>query len=185
MRTIIIREATIPVKTVLELEYDPLTRQSSIISTSIAENTIVTPRMVYASMKAGDYAEMDAKAQEAVLSQALLKATKYRKENDGRLPEDEIRSAPIPLQQWEKLVIQIIGMANVFPTRLVVDYFNKYAVFAEPVICRVPTVYIWEINAGSGEIDKSMIHVSSQLNNPEIEKTNEGSLRIQWKKFAQ
>jgi len=185
MRTIIIKEATIPVKTVLELEYDPLTRQSSIVSASIADNTIITPRKVYSSMKPGDYAGMDAQAQESILSHFLLQVAQYRKTNNGSLPDDEIRSAPIPLQQWEKLMTQAIGVANRFPIKSVVEYFVKFALFAEPVVCKVPTVYLWEIDPGSGEIDKSMIHAYNQLGEPGIEKTNEGSLRIFWKKFAQ
>ena len=184
MRTTIKRKVTLSVDVILEVEYSNLPREAAIVHAKLAEDNMITPRMVNAAMQKGDYASMDTQTHEAILEDAIRQMMEYKDVASSNMPEKEIRSVPIPIGKWERVMTSAAGTRARLPLRLVVEYFGRFKVFAEPVLCRIPTVYIWEIERGSGEIEKSMSNCESSLNHPELKQMEDGSLRMQWTKLS-
>ena len=63
----------------------------------------------------------------------------------------------------------------------VVGYLKGFEVLAEPVLEREPSMYLWEVNPGSGEFDRVEKHIKSQLNQAMTKRMPDGSMRVYWK----
>lgn len=186
MRTKITQTLIMPIQVELEVEYCKRSKEASIIGVSIADSNRPTPRAAYAAMQSSQYKEMDTIAHTTLLAECQARMSAYQNSHPNEYPKEEIRSIPLPFPDWSKLMMAISGAHLRIPGQEIHTMTTGFQVFFEHVLSKIPTVYLWDAVPGSGEIQKLKDKIGNgsafRCSEPEI--MEEGSLRLQWPRFA-
>jgi hypothetical protein len=181
MRYITTIRATIEVNVDVEFEFDNRFGQAVIVSSRVSPNNDVSPRKLQAAMRPGDFSELDKVAKSSIQRDFLDKCQAYQKKHYTEFPDKAIRSAPFPAPTWESLIRTAQGMYCMIPVSMVTSALKGLSILFEPVMSRVPTVYIWNADINVNEFDQ-IAEKKELMNNPQMHiNTDEGCLCLQWK----
>lgn len=168
----------------VEVEFDNLTGQAAIVSSAVSDKNIVTPRTLYAAMKSGDYSNLDALAKEKISQQFIERCTPYSGKHYSEFPDEAIRSVPVPAPTWERVMRSIMGTYCTIPISMITKQLGGMKLYFEPVMSKVPTVYVWNADINVNEFEKAVAQKAA-INNPEMYvNSDEGSLCLRWKAFG-
>lgn len=170
-----------PVDVDVEVSLDRLTGEATVMGGEISPTFIVRPRAIYENFSQGDFQKLDRETKDKVLEEALDEWRKHVDSDPSRYPEEGIRTLPLPLTKWGDIVQRESGLHMRIHIAGVVGYLKDFEVLAEPVLEREPSMYLWEINPGSGEFDRVEKHIKSQLNQAMTKRMPDGSMRVYWK----
>jgi len=180
-RTTVRRKLTLELDIDLEVEFSSLFREATVVSAAIAETNIITPRMVHAAMKRGDYSELDSMAIDRILERFVDEVSEHQKKSPNRPPDKEIRSTPCHPSRWVKVMRSVLRQAPL-PFDMLSKLCGQWGAFIEPVYGPKSCVYLWPVTPADMLINKSelmMIHLPS-LNNPNMEPIDDGSIKLHW-----
>jgi hypothetical protein len=166
----------------VDVEWDRRSRQATILGASLAEQHI-TPRKLYEAMGSGEYASLDSASKLAL----GLGFDEIARDYSGRFlaeypdVENEIRGLPESPVAWGRSVKKIYGAYVQIPVPLLLDVTKNYSndILIEVVLCKVPTVYVWNVNPA-----KDMLHTLMQsvatIKDPSKSLSEDGSLCLRW-----
>lgn len=171
----------IPIVVEVDTEWDSRTRQSVIVRAKVAEETILTPRMIYQSMSSGDYATLDRATFMAMDNAFNETAESYSGKPLAEYPEEEIRGVPVAPATWGRVMKKIYGSYLQVPVTLVLEstkpYHSRFLV--ESVLGRVSTAYFWNVDPAD-DVLGSIERVAVSMKSPQATKMEDGSLRLRW-----
>lgn len=183
MKTVKVRaRVKIPVDIDLEVHLDALNGEAVIVGGEISPTFSVRPRAIYENMSSGDFQRLDREAKGRVLDEALAAWRRYTNTDPSGYPEEGIRTLPLPLSRWAEIVAKESGLHVRIHIHGVVQYLKNFEVLAEPALEREPSLYLWEIVPGSGELDKVEKHAATHMQQAMTQRMPDGSMRVYWKR---
>lgn len=174
---------TVPVILEVETEWDKQSCQAVIVKSKISDETLVSPRMVYESMKGSDYSSLDQKARGEFSSLFDAMCESFRGKPTDQLPEDEIRGIPLHPTEWSKCMKLLYGAYITVPVSRVCEAVKDLTskIVIEPVLGRIPTVYIWNVFPEDDVLDRIAARAGEMMKSPQIDRLEEGCLRLRWR----
>ena len=172
---------TIPVILEVETEWDKRSRQAVIVGTRIADETIVSPRMVYEAMKGSDYSSLDTKTVNMLSNQFEAMCFPFKEKPLDQLPEEEVRGTPMHPTAWSRTMKMLYGAYLKVPTPRVCEAVKDLSseIVIEPVLGRNPVAYIWNVFPEKDVLDKISAR-AEVMKSPQIDRLEEGCLRLRW-----
>ena len=177
-----------PVEVELDVEIDPRTREAIILSARIdPSRNFISPRAVWEVMNGGEYHHLDQLAREAYIDAFIDRTKEYRDVPTSEIPEGvEIRSMPLYSQVWATTMKTARGKNMVgIPMNLVCEALEAIAknekefIMIEPVLCRVPTLYVWPMNPSASL--ETVASIKSSVKAHDISRMEDGSWKMTWK----
>ena len=185
MRSKIKTRIKLDVEVNVDVEFDERSGEVAIVGAHIdpAQN-VLTPRQIYRSITPGEYSNLDKLASNKIRKQfsdaARNMASKMRKD----FPEGKTLSVPVHPNQWE------IEMNRIRDCGIPVSTVAKLAsqtvghVLLQPVLCRTPTVYIWNADRSKAMSEEKIEAFKNALKSAKavsVELQENGSLKATWK----
>lgn len=180
-RATVRRKLTLELDVDLEVEFASLFREATIISATISDTNIITPRMVHAAMKRGDYSELDSMSIDRIIKRFVDDVSEHQKKSPNKPPDKEIRSVPCHPSRWAEVMRSALRRVPL-PFDMLTKLCGQWGAFIEPVYGPKSCVYLWPATPADLLINKSesmMIHLPS-LNNPNMEPIDDGSIKLHW-----
>jgi hypothetical protein len=169
----------VEVEVEVDFEYDGRFRQASIVAARLDESrNPLTPRMVYGAMVSGDYHKLDKEAFMSLSNGFVIDTHKYWNSLRKEYPDEEIRSAPLAPSGWHKTMSHFKNAG--LPLSMIVGAAEHLGAMIEPVLCKIPTVYLWPQESSdllsSAEVPTAMMTTKAV----DIEQQNDGSWKVTW-----
>lgn len=164
----------------LEIQYDKMHGEAVVVGGEISPTFSVRPRAIYENLSQGDFQKLDRRAKDAVLHEALVEWRKYASGDPSGYPEEGIRTIPLPPQKWAETVQKESGLHVRIHTHGVLQALDSLDLLVEPALEREPSLYLWEVNPGSGELDRAEKRFKTQLRKAMTTRMPDGSMRAHW-----
>lgn len=162
----------------LDFDFNPLFNEVNILNARILAEEI-SPRKVYASMTSGAYHYLDSMVKGELQMKFRELEKSFATSPASDFPTEEFRSVPTRIDHWANIMRSIKNCG--IPVRLASEAANILGAHIEPVLCRVPTAYLWPQDPS---MPFDMTEVKAKMNTAkavDIEPQPDGSVKVTWK----